>query len=130
VWTCLPEMNTYRGLSGIDSAVFVLLAVMILSESIADRQHGWTAMCTAVLLAFAGKVGYECVTDATLFVDSAAASMIPIPLAHVVGGIVGLVCGVCASRTATGTKEPDMRVRRRLPSDCQPVRLCPANAGE
>jgi rhomboid family GlyGly-CTERM serine protease len=94
VWTLLPEVGTYRGLSGIDSAVFVLLAVMILGESLAARQIAWAVTCAAVLLAFASKVGYECVTDATLFVDSAAASMVPIPLAHVIGGLVGAVCGM------------------------------------
>lgn len=103
VWTFLPEISTYRGLSGIDSAVFVLLAVMILGESLADRQYGWAVTCATVLLAFAGKVGYECVSDATLFVDSAAASMIPIPLAHVIGGLVGAVCGVYTSLVSRRT---------------------------
>ena len=104
LWICLPDVSTYRGLSGIDAAAFVLLAVTILGESLAVRQLRWAAACTIVLLAFTGKVCYECVTDATLFVDSAAAGMTPIPLAHVVGGCVGAIlgAGISLGKWATG----------------------------
>lgn len=93
VWTFLPAMSTYRGLSGIDSALFVLLAVSILGESIAERRRMWAAGSGLVLVAFAGKIAFECLSGATLFVDSVATSMIPVPLAHLVGGLIGAICG-------------------------------------
>ncbi len=104
VWMLMPELNAYRGLSGIDSALFVLLAVMMLGESLTARQYGWTALCTTVLLAFAGKVGYEYIAETTLFVNSAEADMIPIPLAHVVGGLVGGACAAYASLASRETR--------------------------
>lgn len=97
VGTLIPEMNTYRGLSGIDSALFTLLAVTMLGESLTARRYTWAALSGAVLLAFAAKIGFEYTTGATLFVDSAATNMVPVPLAHVVGGIVGGVCGLFRS---------------------------------
>ncbi len=93
VWTFIPEMETYRGLSGIDSALFVLLAVSILGESLVERRRAWAAGSALVLVAFAGKIAFECLSGATLFVDSAATSMTPVPLAHLVGGLTGAICG-------------------------------------
>ena len=40
VWLCLPTMTEYRGLSGLDSALFVLLASRLLRGAIADRDRG------------------------------------------------------------------------------------------
>ena len=94
VHACMPELSTYRGLSGIDSAVFMLLAVTLLADSWDQRDWGWTLVCTAVIGGFAAKTGFEFVTGTTLFVDAAAAEMLPVPLAHVVGAGIGVLCGV------------------------------------
>lgn len=85
----MPEVDAYRGLSGLDSALFVLAATTILRENVTTRRWGWVAAAGVVLCGFAAKIGFEYVTGQTLFVDSAAADMVPIPLAHVVGGLVG-----------------------------------------
>ncbi|TWU12150.1 Rhomboid family protein [Symmachiella macrocystis] len=89
----MPEVDAYRGLSGIDSALFVLSATTILRENVTTRRWGWVAAVGIVLCGFAAKIGFEYVTGQTLFVDSAAADMVPIPLAHVVGGLVGVGIG-------------------------------------
>ncbi len=94
VCACMPELSTYRGLSGIDSAVFMLLAITLLSDSWDQRDWGWTLVCTAVMGGFTAKTGFEFVTDTTLFVDATAAEMLPVPLAHVVGAGIGVLCGV------------------------------------
>lgn len=87
-----PRMETYRGLSGIDSALFALVALRIGGEAFLDKQ--WTKIGLVAIVAggFAAKIGYEFVTGATLFVDSNAGGMIPVPLAHVVGAFVGIAC--------------------------------------
>ena len=89
-----PQMATYRGLSGIDSALFALLAVRVGRQSLSEKD--WLKLSIAGIISggFAAKVGFEYVTGATLFVDSTAAAMTPVPLAHVVGGLVGIVCGL------------------------------------
>ena len=89
----LPDLATYRGLSGIDSAVFVLLAVTLLRRCYADGDRLWTWACVAMLVGFAAKVGFELISGGTLFVDSEASRMQPVPLAHVVGGMLGASCG-------------------------------------
>ena len=94
LWIFVPDLGLYRGLSGIDSAVFALLAMTILREYAAARRWGGVIVVGFVTLGFLGKTGFELVTGDTLFVDSAAAGMVPIPLVHVVGALVGLICGL------------------------------------
>jgi rhomboid family GlyGly-CTERM serine protease len=101
LWFAVPQMATYRGLSGIDSALFALLAVRVGRQSLTERD--WLKLSVAGIVAggFAAKVGFEFVTGATLFVDSAAVGMTPVPLAHVVGGLVGIACGLWDCRSTT-----------------------------
>lgn len=88
----LPELATYRGLSGIDSAVFVLLAVTLFHRFRAEGDRLWTWACLVMLAGFTAKVAFELVSGGALFVDSQACQMQPVPLAHVVGGLLGLIC--------------------------------------
>ena len=90
----LPELSTYRGLSGIDSAVFMLLATTLLGDSWDRRDWGWTLVSTGVMAGFVAKTGFEFVTGTTLFVDATAAEMLPVPLAHVIGAGIGVLSGV------------------------------------
>jgi rhomboid family GlyGly-CTERM serine protease len=95
-----PGLATYRGLSGIDSAVFVLLAVVLLRKCLADGDRVWTLACVMMLAAFTGKIGFELVSGGTLFVDSEASRMLPVPLVHVLGGALGAACGWGGGRTS------------------------------
>jgi len=101
-----PQMSTYRGLSGIDSALFALLAALITRRAIGEKD--WSRLGIVILISagFAAKVGLEVSTGGTLFVDSAAAGMTPVPLAHVVGGLIGLGVGLMP---APLTREPMTR---------------------
>jgi hypothetical protein len=94
----LPEMGIYRGLSGLDSAFFSLLAVTILRQKLSERNWLWVGIVGLVFLGFLGKTAYELATGLTLFVDSHAAGMVPVPLAHVAGAAVG-----CLSALGTPT---------------------------
>jgi rhomboid family GlyGly-CTERM serine protease len=104
VWF-LPEIEhiaRYRGLSGIDSALFVLLAVSLMRER---------PLAGLALAAFLGKSAWEVATGSTLFVQTG--SFVPVPLAHLVGGAWGLILGI-AGRPPTSMA----RLRcggRRLP---------------
>jgi rhomboid family GlyGly-CTERM serine protease len=110
----LPDLATYRGLSGIDSAVFVLLAVTLLRKCYADGDRLWTWACVAMLVGFSAKVGFELVSGSTLFVDSEAAQMLPVPLVHVVGGVLGAACGGFPDRSRFQRSCPQ-RDLHRLP---------------
>jgi len=97
-----PQMTTYRGLSGIDSALFAMLAVRVSRQAVTDRDWLRFSLIVTVSACFAAKITYELMTGGTLFVDSSAGVMTPMPLAHVVGGLVGVGCAVYKCRK-TGT---------------------------
>ena len=107
----LPELATYRGLSGIDSAVFVLLAVTLFRRCHAEGDRLWAWACVAMLVGFAAKIGFEMVSGGTLFVDAAASQMQPVPLAHVVGGMVGGASGWLAPHTGMPAAMPEAEER-------------------
>ncbi len=93
LWMFAPEVSQYRGLSGLDSALFGFVAPQLFCE--ARRKRHRAAQCLLALLSagFVGKIAWEMATGQTLFVDSSAACFTPLPLAHVVGALVGFsVC--------------------------------------
>lgn len=87
LWISMPAMGSYRGLSGIDSALFVLAAVLVFREE-SGRQRLLAALAIAGFLA---KTVYESATGAALFAESG--SFVPAPLAHLAGGVCGLFAG-------------------------------------
>jgi rhomboid family GlyGly-CTERM serine protease len=91
-------ITTYRGLSGIDTGLFVLLTVSLLVEFRLHQQWGWFAAVGAVLIGLLLKTTFEYSTGQTLFVDNVQANFTPLPAAHVIGGAVGLVVGLLALR--------------------------------
>ncbi len=92
VWFCHPEILFYRGLSGIDSALFVLLAVSILKESLGERDWPFLALGCGLTAAFIGKTAFELVTGSTMFVDSQTVNTLC--LAHAGGALVGVAVGL------------------------------------
>ena len=94
IWLLLPDLTTYRGLSGVDSALFALLVGTILRTAVRDQRWTWVAGASLLLIGFLGKTVFEVATGATLFVDSTGSGMIPIPLAHVLGAAAGLTLGM------------------------------------
>jgi rhomboid family GlyGly-CTERM serine protease len=85
----LPVMHHYRGLSGLDSAMFVLLAVQLIRLN-RSRDRRLATAAALGLGAFVLKTVYECVTGSIIFVQPESV-FTPIPLAHIVGGAIGLI---------------------------------------
>ncbi len=128
LWVLMPALQTYRGLSGIDSALFVLLAASILKDSLATGRRFWAGATVVLLCGFVAKAAFEFLTAQTLFVDSAASGMVPIPLAHIVGGIVGAACVIVpnsAIRSLAAHSSAVCRLEARPIPDrrttCEPV---------
>jgi rhomboid family GlyGly-CTERM serine protease len=85
VWWWQPQFEHYRGLSGIDSALFALIAGSLLC-----RRRAFSMVAASfALLAFGGKCMFELATSSTVF--AAGSAYAPVPLAHLVGLVVGLV---------------------------------------
>jgi rhomboid family GlyGly-CTERM serine protease len=88
LWWAMPGLERYRGLSGLGSALFVLLAVSLM-------RHGDSRRLVAgawALVAFLAKLAWEGATGGTLFVHDA--SLTAVPLAHLAGAIAGFGAGV------------------------------------
>lgn len=99
VWWLEPSLASYRGLSGLDSALFALVAVTRVRAAAAERAFGLIGLAAGLLMLFAAKLAFELATGACLFVDTANSGFTPVPLAHAVGGGVGVVCGLVPERT-------------------------------
>ncbi len=88
VWIFQPEMIHYRGLSGLDSALFVFVLLELIKKQSTKIQ---SSMLWLMLISFVAKVFYEFITGNTLFVQSMGANISGVPLAHLVGGITGVL---------------------------------------
>lgn len=92
VWLFRPDLAFYRGLSGVDSALFVLLVTSVLRTSVLNRDYLLTFATAISLAAAAAKTAWELTTGAAVFVN--AANFEPLPLAHVIGGVAGLLAAL------------------------------------
>ena len=94
VWVLRPGMVEYRGLSGIDCALVTLAAVDLLRQSIRDRRRGLSLALTVLLGGYLSKVVFELATGQTLFVATGQGLFVPVPLAHALGGALGIALGL------------------------------------
>lgn len=94
VWLLLPAMRVYRGLSGIDSALFTLLITDIWREGRERGQAATQATAFACLGAFLAKAAFEMLTGQNVFVTRMDTAAVGVPLAHIVGAGCGLLIGV------------------------------------
>jgi rhomboid family GlyGly-CTERM serine protease len=109
VWVRRPEMVEYRGLSGIDCALVTLVAVDLLRQSIRGGRRGLSLALTGLLVGYLGKVTFELATGQTLFVDSEQGLFVPVPLAHVLGGAVGVALGLTTASPTPGSGTAELR---------------------
>jgi rhomboid family GlyGly-CTERM serine protease len=84
VWAWQPQFQFYRGLSGIDCALFGLVAGSLLKS----RRRGAMLMGGLALIAACAKCLFELSTASTLFASGDGYA--PVPLAHLVGLAVGI----------------------------------------
>lgn len=102
VWLLLPEMQAYRGLSGLDSALFTFVALRLLKYERASGRSASSWLIALMLVGFCLKLTFEIATSTTVFVDSSV--FVPVPLAHLVGGVCGAVAHVPCTRLDRGRR--------------------------
>jgi rhomboid family GlyGly-CTERM serine protease len=98
VWLLEPGIGEYRGLSGIATALFTLLAVDMLREALRTSRRGLAALLAAALAGSFAKLALETISGTALFVDTEAAGFVALSLAHLLGAIVGGAFGLGLSR--------------------------------
>ena len=96
-----PQLDFYGGLSGIDSALFALLATLLWRHLRAAGHPARAFMVLAACVAFAAKTGYEAATGSGVFVNTLATNLASSPLAHVAGAAVGITIGAVAAGKGT-----------------------------
>jgi len=87
-----PEIAFYRGLSGIDTALFTLLAIDLLRDAVRDRNWLLATATGGMLYGFAAKTLFEAATGRTIFVDRETAGFLALVWDHVIAGAVGILC--------------------------------------
>ena len=86
----LPEMSHYRGLSGLDAALFPVVFFPWKSPVPRVRTRADFIIPFAAFGVLAAKVLFELISADTIFTASSGL-FVPVPLAHFVGGLAGLM---------------------------------------
>lgn len=104
-----PELRTYRGLSGLDTALFALFIsrAWLQSARLSEPVQFWG--CLGLWLAMFGKSLFELTTGQVLFVK--AENFVPVPMAH----LVGILCGSVVAFSKTNPTDRLPRGHRDLP---------------
>ena len=93
IWFAMPDLINYGGLSGLDCSLYALLAVLLFKRDWQSRKWIWVIFYAILLGLLLAKIAYETATGLTIFVDISHTDMIPVPLSHLVGGLVGMAAG-------------------------------------
>jgi hypothetical protein len=96
-------MTAYRGLSGIDSALFGLLTVLLIREALEAGDRRGLLLAGGFSILFAGKTAFELVSGAGVFVSDFGAAVSPVPLAHLAGAAVGAAAALVRRRALPGS---------------------------
>jgi rhomboid family GlyGly-CTERM serine protease len=86
-----PDIETYRGLSGVDTALFTLLAIDLLREAWVERRRTLAIVVGGALIGFAAKTAYEAVAGCALFVDQQQAGFNILVWDHILAAAVGSI---------------------------------------
>ena len=89
LWISLPGLETYRGLSGVNAALFALLAVRLVCDRFATGDRAIASAVTVLICVFLWQTFAAWETHDTIFVGDLGAGVAPVPLAHAVGLAAG-----------------------------------------
>jgi len=101
-----PEIALYRGLSGIDSALFATAAAMLLTEGLRHKKAILTVTAAVAIPAFIGKSIYELGTGRILFVEDLGPDVSPLVLAHLAGAAWGLLIALLPAKQNRQRRSP------------------------
>ena len=94
IWWGQPDLAVYGGLSGLDCALYALLMVLLIQREVRSCNRLWVVCFSLLLAGLIAKISYETITGQTIFVSNNHSGMVPVPLAHLVGGVVGTGIGL------------------------------------
>ena len=100
------DLESYAGLSGLDIAVYGLLATRLVIERWKDAPIMLRVIIVAGVVSLAIKLLYETLTGELWFVSATNAGFVPVPVAHLTGAIVGVICGTLPGSVAKDSVGP------------------------
>ena len=100
VWLAQPALAVYRGLSGLDSALYGLVCARLIATGLRERHAFTTALGALALGGFIWKCAAELVGGHTVF--ATGADYAPVPLAHLLGLCAGLAAHALLNRPRAG----------------------------
>jgi len=86
------DVSSYRGLSGLDTALFGLAVLYLVRSSLQEQNWPGVGMYGFLFIGMMGKIAYEYCVGGTLFVSSDCFTAVPI--AHLVGAVIGTAMGL------------------------------------
>ena len=89
-WFADPDMQFYRGLSGICSSIFVAGSILMIRKALAEKNRAQAILPAVGGILFCIKILYEFISAQTVYVHSNN-MFSPVPLAHLAGGNTGLI---------------------------------------
>lgn len=121
VLVMLPSLELYAGLSGLDSVLFAWLALDVMRETARGRRVLAWLLGAACSVSFSLKMLHEASTGTPLFANDLAPDVIPVPVVHMAGAALGLLCAALTGpgeRVLRRSRDPDHPCipRRRLRS--------------
>ncbi|MCG8652948.1 MAG: rhombosortase [Pirellulales bacterium] len=119
------QVSVYRGLSGIDTGLFVWIVTEHFLQAWRQRDAFAATSWLVPGLAVVGKSLFEAATGKTLFVDSA--TFIPLVQSHLAGATFGLLCGLVLG-SASGNRIAMATSERLQPGSDAPPRSSQAGA--
>lgn len=119
----LPDLEIYRGLSGVDSGIFAAALVLEAAQARHNRRR-WFFLAPAALI-FTAKLLFECLTGELFFGTSSLGDLgQPVPLAHAAGALAAVATLVML---ALGRIAASRRQRTAAGLFSRPTRPYPAN---
>ena len=110
----VPAVDSYRGLSGIDTALFGFAALLLIDESAKEQNWMSLGIYGFLFVGMLAKIGFELAFGGTVFVSSEA--FFPVPVAHIVGAVIGtLIAGFQIIRSGREHHSPPIQSRNVRP---------------
>ena len=90
LYFALPELGHYRGLSGVTSALFGLLAVQVVRAHWRSGRCGVAVLSVALCLSFVAVLVRSWLAAESLLVEGLGGQVAPVPLSHAIGLGIGV----------------------------------------
>ena len=98
VHASLPALSTYRGLSGVDAALYAFVVTTWAIQATEKKDRRALAVAGLLMSAIFVKFVYELTTGQAVFVNQVTTGTVVVPLAHCAGALVGSVCACLSWR--------------------------------